>query len=249
MRRVALLLSLLATTALADMAEELAEQLAAIHKVTEKSKRKRMLKDFLKFGIGPAPENDPAAGIYNEGVTLARAEKLKAAYLTRRVDVRRFGADPKKENAHFTFDIVRAPRWTWRPPKKHDVLVRRKAGVLSRDGLGRVYLHIWVYGLDRGDTANPGGSPKRAAEIWLTAMSATLKDPVVKVKPTRRKFNRHYGKCYTFEVSGLRGGKPVTQRCWFVLPKKGQLAMVQVESHGGGPDPELEHMLSTLRDP
>jgi hypothetical protein len=242
-------LLVLAAAVIAGVAEELAGQLDTIRKVTDRSKRKRMLKDFLKFGIGPGVENDPAAGVYNEGVTLALEHKLKARYLTRRIDVRRFDADPKKEGAHFAFDLVRAPRWKWKPPKKHDVLVRRKAGVLSRDGIGRVYLHIWVYDLDRGDTANPGGAPKRAAEIWLTALKATMQDPVVKVKPTRKRFNEHYGKCYTFELSGLRAGKPVTQRCWFVRPKKGRLAMVQVESHGGGPDPELDYMLSTLRDP
>ena len=69
-------------------------------------------------------------------------------------------------------------------------------------------------------------------------------------KPARRRFNKHYGKCYTFAVSGFDSkGVFAHHRCWFVLPKKGELAMFQVESADEKPDPELDAILASLRDP
>ena len=81
------------------------EDLAAIRAETDASTRKRMLQVFLKTHR-PVPASTDVAigGVYNDAVTLARADKLKASYLTDRIDVRRFGADPKRENPHFAFD-------------------------------------------------------------------------------------------------------------------------------------------------
>jgi len=227
-----------------------AEDLAAIRKETDASKRKRMLATFLKTARpAPASDDDAVAGVYNEGVTLALEHKLKAKYLTKRIDVRRFDADPKRENPHFAFDLIRGT-WTWHPPKRHDVLVRRKAGVISRGEACRIRLHIWVYDLDRGDIANPSGSPKRAATIWLAHLSQRLSGNKVREQPTRRRFNRHYGTCYTFAISGRnREGKFEHHRCWFVVPRKGRLAMIQVEAADEKPDPGLDAILATIRDP
>jgi len=242
-----LVLTLLAAAALAGPAEDL----AAIRKEKDASKRKRMLKTFLKTARpAPASDDDTVAGVYNEGVTLALAHKLKAKYLTKRIDVRRFDADPRRENPHFAFDLIRGPRWTWHPPKKHDVLVRRKAGVISRGEARRIRFHIWVFDLDRGNIANPSGSPKRAAAIWLAELQKRLRESKVREKPTRRRLNRHYGTGYTFAISGRnREGKFERHRCWFVVPKKGRLAMIQVESADEQPDPELEAILASIRDP
>jgi len=243
----ALILTILAAAAVAGSAEDL----AAIRKETDASRRKRMLTTFLKTARpAPASDDDAVAGVYNEGVTLALTHKLKAKYLTKRIDVRRFDANPHRENPHFAFDLIRGPRWTWHPPQKHDVLVRRKAGVIARGEARRIRLHIWVYDLDRGNIANPSGSPKRAATIWLAELKKRLRENKVREKPTRRRFNRHYGSCYTFEISGLnRQGKFERHRCWFVVPKKGRLAMIQVEATDKKPDPELEAILASIRDP
>ena len=227
------------------------EDLAAIRAETNPSARKRMLQVFLKTHR-PVPASTDVAigGVYNDAVTLALAHKLKASYLTDRIDVRRFGADPKRENPHFTFDKIRGPRWKWQPPAKHDVLVRRKAGVLSRGAAREVRLHIWVYDLDQGNTQNPGGSPKRAAAVWLEAIRKQLRGATVRQKPTRKRFNRHYGNCTTFEIAGKTATAELEiHRCWFVLPKKGKLAMIQVIARDNDPDPELDVMLATLRDP
>jgi len=226
------------------------EDLAAIRGENDASTRKRLLRAFLRDTRPAALKVDATAGVYNEAVTLAPAHKLKAKYLTKRIDVRRFGADPQRENPHFAFDLIRGPRWSWQPPQKHDVLVRRKAGVIARGEARRIRLHIWVYDLDRGNIANPSGSPKRAAGIWLEALKKKLRAPKVREKPVRRSFNKHYGKCYTFAVSGLDSkGAFLSHRCWFVRPKKGRLAMFQVEAADEKPDPELDAILATLRDP
>ncbi len=241
-----LLVTLLTTAAWAGPADVL----TAIRAETDASKRKQLLHAFLKQTRPAALKVDAIAGVYNDAVTLALAHKLRAAYLTKRIDVRRYGADPKRENPHFAFDLIRGSRWSWEPPKKHDVLVRRKAGVIARGEARRIRLHIWVYDLDQGNIANPGGSPKRAAGVWLDALKKRLRAPIVREKPARRRFNRHYGKCYTFAVSGFDAkGAFVSHRCWFVLPKKGQLAMFQVESADEQPDPELDAILGSLRDP
>jgi hypothetical protein len=242
----ALLLTLLAATALAGAAEDL----AAIRNEADASKRKRMLKTFLAKTRPAAKKDDATAGVYNDAVTLALEHKLNADYLTERIDVRRFGSDPKRENPHFAFDRIRGTRWTWRPPKKHDVLVRRKAGVISRGEARHIRLHIWVYDLDQGNISNPGGSPKRAAAVWLEALKKGLRDINVRQRPAKRRFNKHYGNCYMFELSGLDSkGDYVRHQCWFVLPKKGKLAMFQVEAADDKPDPELEVILRSLRDP
>lgn len=227
-----------------------AEDLAAIRKETDASKRRRMLKTFLKAARpAPASDDDAVAAVYNEGVSLALEHHLKAKYLTKRIDVRRFGADPKRENPHFAFDLIRGT-WTWQPPKKHDVLLRRRAGVITRGEARRIRFHIWVYDLDRGNIANPGGTPKRAAAIWLAHLQKTLRESRVREKPTRRRFNRHYGKCYTFAISGRNPqGRFELHRCWFVLPKKGRLAMIQVEAADEQPDPGLDAILASIRDP
>jgi len=242
----AFFLTLLAAVALAGPADDL----ETIRNESDAFKRKRLLTVFLKETRAAAEKDDQVAGVYNDAVSLALGLKLKGRYLTRRVEVRRFDADPKRENPHFAFDLLRGARWSWQPPKKHDVLVRRKAGVVSRGEARRIRLHIWVYDLDRGDIANPSGSPKRAAGIWFEAIRKQLRDPKVGEKIKRRSFNKHYGKCYTFEISGLDAkGKFVRHRCWFVLPKKGKLAMIQVESADVKPDPELDTILASLRDP
>lgn len=242
----ALALILLAAVVLAGAAEDL----AAIRKEPDASKRKRRLKAFLDKTRAAAKRDDAVAAVYNEAVTLAIEHKLKADYLTKRIDVRRFGSDPAKENPHFAFDMIRGSRWTWQPPRKHDVLVHRKAGVIARGEARRIRLHIWVYDLDRGEIANPGGSPKRAAEVWLDALKRQLRDPKVRKKPAKRRFNPHYGKCTMFEISGLDAkGDYVRHQCWFVVPRKGKLAMFQVEAADDDPDPELQAILSSLRDP
>ncbi|MHC4135970.1 MAG: hypothetical protein ACYTDU_00365 [Planctomycetota bacterium] len=243
----ALVLTLLAAAAVAGPAEDL----DAIRKETDASKRKRMLKTFLKTARpAPVSDDDEVAGIYNEGVRLALAHKLKAKYLTKRIDVRRFDADPKRENPHFAFDLIRGSRWTWHPPQRHDVLVRRKAGVIARGEARRIRLHIWVYDLDEGNIANPSGTPKRAAAIWLGELQKRLRESKVRERPTKRRFNRHYGTCYTFEIAGRNSkGKFELHRCWFVLPKKGRLAMIQVEATDEKPDPELDVILASIRDP
>jgi hypothetical protein len=242
----ALVLTLLAATVVAGPAEDL----AAIRGEKSESKRKRMLKRFLKTARPAAASDDDAvAAVYNEGVTLARKHKLKAKYLTRRIDVRRFDADPRRENPHFAFDLIRGT-WTWHPPKKHDVLVRRKAGVISRGEARRIRLHIWVFDLDRGTIDNPSGTPKRAAAIWLAHFEKRLRQSKVREKPTKRRFNKHYGTCYTFAISGKNAqGKFELHRCWFVLPKKGRLAMIQVEAADEEPDPGVDAILATIRDP
>jgi len=243
----ALLLTLLAATALAGPAEDL----AAIRKETDASKRRRMLKTFLKTARpAPASDDEEVAGVYNEGVRLALAHKLKAKYLTKRIDVRRFDADPNRENPHFAFDLIRGPRWTWHPPEKHDVLLRRKAGVIALGEARRIRFHIWVYGLDQGNIANPSGTPKRAAVIWLAHFRKRLRESNVREKPTKRRFNRHYGACYTFAISGRNSqGKLELHRCWFVVPRKGRLAMIQIEAADEKPDPELKVILASIRDP
>jgi len=242
-----LVLTLLAAAAVAGPAEDL----AAIRKEASASKRKRMLKTFLKTARpAPASDDDLVAGVYNEGVTLALAHKLKAKYLTKRIDVRRFDADPHRENPHFTFDLIRGPRWIWHPPKKHDVLVRRKAGVIAIGEARRIRFHIWVFDLDQGDIANPSGSPKRAAAIWLAHFQKRLRESKVREQPTRRRFNRHYGTGYTFAIAGRNSkGKFQLHRCWFVVPKKGQLAMIEVQAADEKPDPELKVILASIRDP
>lgn len=241
-----LLVALLAAAALAGPADDL----AAIRAEKDVSKRKRLLTTFLRGTRPTALKADAIASVYNDAVTLALAHKLKARYLTKRIDVRRYDADPRRENAHFAFDLIRGSRWSWQPPKKHDVLVRRKAGVIARGDARRIRLHIWVYDLDLGNIANPGGSPKRAADIWLDALKKQLRGPKVREKPARRRFNGHYGRCYTFAVSGFDAkGVFVSHRCWFVLPRKGKLAMFQVESADERADPELDAILASLRDP
>ncbi len=241
-----LLVTLLAAATWAGPADDL----TAIRAEKDVSKRKRLLTAFLKDTRPAALKADAIAGVYNDAVTLALVHKLKAGYLTNRIDVRRYDADPQRENPHFAFDLIRGSRWSWEPPKKHDVLVRRKAGVIARGEARRIRLHIWVFDLDRGNIANPGGSPKRAAGIWLDALRKQLRGPKVREKPARRRFNKHYGKCYTFAVSGFDAqGAFVSHRCWFVLPRKGKLAMFQVESADEKPDPELDAILASLRDP
>ena len=144
-------MALLAATAVAGPAEDL----AAIRKETDASKRKRMLQTFLKAARpAPASDDDAVAGVYNEGVTLALAHKLKAKYLTKPIVVRRFDADPRRRTPHFAFDLIRGPRWTWHPPQKHDVLLRRKAGVISRGEARRIRFR-------------PSGFPGRRAEERL----------------------------------------------------------------------------------
>jgi hypothetical protein len=240
-------LTLLAAVALAGPAEDL----AAIRKETDAAKRKRMLKTFLRTARpAPASKDDAVAGVYNEGVSLALAHKLKAKYLTKRIDVRRFDADPERATAYFAFDLIRGPRWTWHPPQKHDVLVHRKAGVISRGDARRIRFRVWAFGLDKGTIDNPSGTPKRAAAIWLEHLEKRLREAKVREKPTKRRFNRHYGKCYTFAVSGSnREGKFELHRCWFVLPKNGRLAMIQVEAADEHPDRELDAILASIRDP
>jgi hypothetical protein len=242
-----LLLALLAATAVAGSVEDL----AAIRKETDASKRRRMLQTFLKTARpAPASDDDAVAGVYNEGVTLALAHKLKAKYLTKPITVRRFDADPRRRSRHFAFDLIRGPRWTWHPPQRHDVLVHRKAGVISRGEARRIRFHVWVYDLDEGTVANPGPSPKRAAAVWLAELSKRLRESKVRQKPTKRRFNRHYGSGYTFAISGVnRKGKFELHRCWFVVPKRGRLAMIQVEATDEKPDPETKAILASIRDP
>jgi hypothetical protein len=240
-------LVLLAAAAVAGPAEDL----AAIRQETDASKRRRMLQTFLKVAKpARASADDAVAGIYNEGVTLALAHKLKAKYLTKAIVVRRFDADPRRRSPFFAFDLVRGPRWTWQPPGKHDVLVRRKAGVISRGEARRIRFHIWVYDLDQGNISNPGPSPKRAAGVWLAHFSKRLRESRVREKPTKRRFNRHFGSAYTFAISGVNEkGRFALHRCWFVVPKKGRLAMIQVEAADEEPDFELQAILAAVRDP
>lgn len=240
-------LALLAVAAAAGPAEDL----AAIRQEAEASKRRRMLQAFLKTAKpARASADDAVAGIYNEGVTLALAHKLRAKYLTKPIVVRRFDADPRRRSPYFAFDLIRGPRWTWQPPAKHDVLVHRKAGVISRGEARRIRFHIWVYDLDRGNISNPGPSPKRAADVWLAWLSEHLREAKVREKPNKRRFNRHFGSAYTFAISGVdEKGQFRLHRCWFVVPKNGRLAMIQVEGADEQPDCELKAMLASIRDP
>lgn len=240
-------LALLAAIAMAGPAEDL----AAIRQETDASRRRRMLQTFLKTARpARASTDDAVAGIYNEGVTLALAHRLKAKYLTKPIVVRRFDADPRRRSPYFAFDLIRGPRWTWQPPGKHAVLVHRKAGVISRGEARRIRFHIWVYDLDRGNISNPGPSPKRAAEVWLTWLSEHLREAKVREKPHKRRFNRHFGSAYALAISGVdEKGRFRLHRCWFVVPKKGRLAMIQVEAADEQPDFELKAILASIRDP
>lgn len=226
-------------------ADEMRTQLDAIRAGKRRSELKRLLPKWRK----QAEADGALAGTYNDAVTLARGMKLKADYLTTRIESRRFGAT-KKTLPHFVLDTIRGERWVWEAPKKHDVLVRRRAGVLARKGAHTIRLHIWIYPLDRGEIANPGANPKQAAAVWLDYLKKGLKDPRVTQKPAKKKFNKHYGSCFTIEISGLdRQGVWVRHRCWFVKPRHGSLAMVQVESREKEPDVELEAILASIRNP
>ena len=99
-------------------------------------------------------------------------------------------------------------------------------------------------------SANPGPLPKRAAGVWLAWLSKRLRESKVREKPTKRRFNRHFGNGYTFAISGANGkGQFELHRCWFVVPKKGRLAMIQVEAADEEPDFELKAILASIRDP
>ena len=198
---------------------------------------KRELKKLLPKWREAAESDAKLVPRYHEAVSLGRAHKLKANYLTTTIKF----ADAKKR-VYLRFEHLRGGRWIW----------ERRAGL---GGQAECRIRTEKYDPALRLVVYPEGvaapTTKKAADVFLLAYKMDLRDPKVN-KPALRRFNKHYPKCYYVEVSGLdKKGKFHRVRAWFLAGRTGHYttAVVEVREHSAKRDFEVEAILASIRDP
>lgn len=170
-------------------------------------------------------ESDPKlVRLYHEAVSLGRAHKLAADYLTRPVE---FAELEGRKRTYLRLDLLRGGRWGYERAQKNEVHIE------LLDESRRIRLLV-----------DPKGAP-------LKAIVERLRD-AKGGDPAPRALNKHLGKPPGIDVRGHdEKNRFVHIRAWLVPGKKGTFKnlLVEVRERETGTDHELEAILASIREP